>query len=58
METRIQIKHLFDLGLNKPLAKDVLDLLIAEGRAITLDGYASPLGRDLDRLDRVLDNYK
>lgn len=26
--------------------------------AIMLDGYASPLGRDLDRLDRVLDNYK
>lgn len=26
--------------------------------AIMLDGYASPLGYDLDRLDRVLDNYK
>lgn len=26
--------------------------------AIMLDGYASPLGRYLDRLDRVLDNYK
>lgn len=25
---------------------------------IRLDGYASPLVRDLDRLDRVLDNYK
>ena len=25
---------------------------------ISLDGYASPLVRDLDRLDRVLDNYK
>lgn len=36
MKTRIQIKHLFDLGLNKPLAKDVLDLLIAEGRASSL----------------------
>lgn len=28
------------------------------GVAIVIDGYASPLGRDLDRLDRVLDNYK
>ena len=36
MKTRIQIKHLFDLGLNNPLAKDVLDLLIAEGRASSL----------------------
>ena len=26
--------------------------------AIVLDGKASPLGYDLDRLDRVLDNYK
>ena len=26
--------------------------------AIMLDGHASPLVRDLDRLDRVLDNYK
>lgn len=33
MRTRIQIKHLFDLNLNKPLAKDILGLLIAEGRA-------------------------
>lgn len=28
------------------------------GVAIVIDGYVSPLGRDLDRLDRVLDNYK
>lgn len=28
------------------------------GVAIVIDGYASPLGRDLDRLDRVLDNYE
>lgn len=51
METRIQIKHLFDLGLNKPLAKDVLDLLIAEGRASSL--LARSLSAYLNNSDMV-----
>lgn len=51
MKTRIQIKHLFDLGLNKPLAKDVLDLLIAEGRASSL--LARSLSAYLNNSDMV-----
>lgn len=51
MRTRIQIKHLFDLGLNKPLAKDVLDLLIAEGRASSL--LARSLSAYLNNSDMV-----
>lgn len=42
--------------------KQVLDDCKYEDKSlivtIRLDGYASPLVRDLDRLDRVLDNYK
>lgn len=51
MKTRIQIKHLFDLGLNKPLAKDVLDLLIAEGRASSL--LARSLSAYLNNSDMI-----
>lgn len=51
MRTRIQIKYLFDLGLNKPLAKDVLDLLIAEGRASSL--LARSLSAYLNNSDMV-----
>ena len=51
MKTRIQIKHLFDLGLNKPLAKDVLDLLMAEGRASSL--LARSLSAYLNNSDMV-----
>ena len=51
MKTRIQIKHLFDLGLNNPLAKDVLDLLIAEGRASSL--LARSLSAYLNNSDMV-----
>lgn len=51
MRTRIQIKHLFDLGLNKPLAKDVLDLLITEGRASSL--LARSLSAYLNNSDMV-----
>lgn len=51
MRTRIQIKHLFDLDLNKPLAKDVLDLLIAEGRASSL--LARSLSAYLNNSDMV-----
>lgn len=60
-----------DVGTGEPVklldivrdeVKQVLDDCKHEDRslsvAIMLDGYASPLGRDLDRLDRVLDNYK
>lgn len=51
MRTRIQIKHLFDLGLNKPLAKDILDLLIAEGRASSL--LARSLSAYLNNSDMI-----
>lgn len=51
MKTRIQIKHLFDLGLNKPLAKDILDLLIAEGRASSL--LARSLSAYLNNSDMI-----
>lgn len=51
MRTRIQIKHLFDLDLNKPLAKDILDLLIAEGRASSL--LARSLSAYLNNSDMV-----
>lgn len=60
-----------DVGTGEPVklldivrdeVKQVLDDCKHEDRslsaAIMLDGYASPLGRDLDCLDRVLDNYK
>lgn len=60
-----------DVGTGEPIklldivrdeVKQVLDDCKHEDRslsaAIMLDGYASPLGLDLDRLDRVLDNYK
>lgn len=60
-----------DVGTGEPVklldivrdeVKQVLDDCKHEDKslsvAIMLDGYASPLGRDLDRLDRVLDNYK
>lgn len=60
-----------DVGTGEPIklldivrdeVKQVLDDCKHEDRslsvAIMLDGYALPLGRDLDRLDRVLDNYK
>lgn len=60
-----------DVGTGEPVklldivrdeVKQVLDDCKHEDRslsvAIMLDGYAPPLGRDLDRLDRVLDNYK
>lgn len=60
-----------DVGTGEPVklldivrdeVKQVLDDCKHEDRslsvAIMLDGYALPLGRDLDRLDRVLDNYK
>lgn len=51
MRTRIQIKHLFDLDLNKPLAKDILDLLIAEGRASSL--LARSLSAYLNNSDMI-----
>lgn len=51
MKTRIQIKHLFDLDLNKPLAKDILDLLIAEGRASSL--LARSLSAYLNNSDMI-----
>lgn len=51
MRTRIQIKHLFDLYLNKPLAKDILDLLIAEGRASSL--LARSLSAYLNNSDMI-----
>lgn len=60
-----------DIGTGEPIklldivrdeVKQVLDDCKHEDRslsaAIMLDGYASPLVHDLDRLDRVLDNYK
>lgn len=60
-----------DVGTGEPVklldivrdeVKQVLDDCKHEDKslsvAIMLDGYAPPLGRDLDRLDRVLDNYK
>lgn len=60
-----------DVGTGEPIklldivrdeVKQVLDDCKHEDRslsaAIMLDGYASPLVHDLDRLDRVLDNYK
>lgn len=60
-----------DVGTGEPVklldvvrdeVKQVLDDCKHEDKslsvAIMLDGYASPLGRDLVRLDRVLDNYK
>lgn len=60
-----------DVGTGEPVklldivrdeVKQVLDDCKHEDRslsaAIMLDGYASPLGLDLDRLDQVLDNYK
>ena len=60
-----------DVGTGEPIklldivrdeVKQVLDDCKHEDRslsaAIMLDGYASPLGLDLDRLDQVLDNYK
>lgn len=60
-----------DVGTGEPVklldivrdeVKQVLDDCKHEDKglsvAIMLDGNASPLGRDLDRLDRVLDNYK
>lgn len=47
---------------HKDEVKQVLDDCKYEDKSlivtIRLDGYASPLVRDLDRLDRVLDNYK
>lgn len=50
------------LDIVRDEVKQMLDDCKHEDRslsvAIMLDGYASPLGRDLDRLDRVLDNYK
>ena len=51
MRTRIQIKHLFDLDLNKPLAKDILGLLIAEGRAGSL--LARSLSAYLNNSDMI-----
>lgn len=51
MRTRIQIKHLFDLDLNKPLAKDILGLLIAEGRASSL--LARSLSAYLNNSDMI-----
>lgn len=51
MRTRIQIKHLFDLDLNKPLAKDILDLLIAEERASSL--LARSLSAYLNNSDMI-----
>lgn len=51
MRTRIQIKYLFDLDLNKPLAKDILDLLIAEGRASSL--LARSLSAYLNNSDMI-----
>lgn len=51
MRTRIQIKHLFDLDLNKPLAKDILALLIAEGRASSL--LARSLSAYLNNSDMI-----
>lgn len=51
MRTRIQIKHLFDLDLNKPLVKDILDLLIAEGRASSL--LARSLSAYLNNSDMI-----
>lgn len=51
MRTRIQIKHLFDLNLNKPLAKDILGLLIAEGRASSL--LARSLSAYLNNSDMI-----
>ena len=60
-----------DVGTGEPVklldivryeVKQVLDDCKYEDKSlivtIRLDGYASPLVRDLDRLDRVLDNYK
>ena len=60
-----------DVGTGEPVklldivrdeVKQVLDDCKHEDKglsvAIVLDGYASPLVHDLDRLDRVLDNYK
>lgn len=60
-----------DVGTGEPVklldivrdeVKQVLDDCKHEEKslsvAIVLDGKASPLGYDLDRLDRVLDNYK
>lgn len=60
-----------DVGTGEPVklldivryeVKQVLDDCKHEDKSlivtIRLDGYASPLVRDLDRLDRVLDNYK
>lgn len=60
-----------DVGTGEPVklldivrdeVKQVLDDCKHEDKslsvAIMLDGNASPLGRDLDRLDQVLDNYK
>lgn len=60
-----------DVGTGEPIklldivrdeVKQVLDDCKHEDRslsaAIMLDGYASSLVHDLDRLDRVLDNYK
>lgn len=60
-----------DVGTGEPVklldivrdeVKQVLDDCKHEDKslsvAIMLDSYASPLGYDLDRLDRVLDNYK
>lgn len=60
-----------DVGTGEPVklldivrdeVKQVLDDCKHEDKslsvAIMLDGYASPLVRDLDRLDQVLDNYK
>lgn len=60
-----------DVGTGEPVklldivrdeVKQVLDDCKHEDKglsvAIMLDGYASPLVHDLDRLDRVLDNYK
>lgn len=50
------------LDIVRDEVKQVLDDCKHEDKslsvAIMLDGYASPLGCDLDRLDRVLDNYK
>lgn len=60
-----------DVGTGEPVklldivrdeVKQVLDDCKHEDKslsvAIMLDSYAPPLGYDLDRLDRVLDNYK
>lgn len=50
------------LDIVRDEVKQVLDDCKHEDKglsvAIMLDGYASPLVHDLDRLDRVLDNYK